>query len=141
MSRLLARFLILAAAFATGGAVRADPAEMRKVPVDPPSIERPGNGGILKLFTRKSRRACIDVRGIAGAIVTDERTIEIRMVTGERWRMGFKQDCPALSYYQGFYYRRTQAGKMCAGRDTIIARSGSECRVHSLSRIAPNRRD
>jgi hypothetical protein len=88
----------------------------------------------FSLFSRKSKRACVDGDRIGGAIVTDERTVELLLRGGERWRMRLKRDCPALQFYGGFYYRRTQAGKICAGRDTVIARSGGECMIDSLSR-------
>jgi len=92
------------------------------------------DGLLSGLFGRKSRKACVAVDRIAGAVVTSERSVELVLTGGERWRMGFREDCPALSYYQGFYYRQTQAGQLCAGRDAVIARSGGECPITSLSR-------
>ncbi len=77
---------------------------------------------------------------IGGATVTSERSIDLVLNGGERWRMGFKADCPALSYYQGFYYRQTQAGRLCAGRDAVLARSGAECPIESLARIKTDKK-
>lgn len=113
--------------------VAAEPS-IRKVPVQPPvTVDEPR--GLAALFTRKSRRACIESSRVAAATVTSDRTIDLVLVGGERWRMRFKEDCPALSYYQGFYYRQTQAGRLCAGRDAIKARSGAECPIASLAPI------
>ena len=132
--RRLAILLVIAAplpAIASG----SDNAAVRRVPVDPPGLSGTGSkNGFLGLFGKKSKRACIDVGRIAGAVVADERTVELTLYGGERWRMRFKRDCPALSYYQGFYYRRAQPGKLCAGRDAIIARSGGACAIDSLAR-------
>ncbi len=83
---------------------------------------------------RASRDACIDVSGIAGAVVVDPRTLDVVMRGGKRWRVTLAQQCPQLSYYGGFYYKPERAGQFCAGRDRIIGRAGGECRV---SRIAP----
>ena len=55
--------------------------------------------------------------------------------------MFLDQECPALSFYQGFYYRRSKANIMCAGRDVIGARSGGECPIASIIAVeAPERR-
>ncbi len=59
---------------------------------------------------------------------------------GSRWRMTFAQACPALSFYQGFYYRRAVAGQLCAGRDAVIARSGGECPIDTIVKVAAARR-
>ena len=109
---------------------------MQYVPVAPtPLVETPRRKrGLLGLFSKKSKRACVDVAQIAGAIVADDRTMELRLRDGTQWRMRFKHACPALSYYQGYYYRRSQASRLCAGRDAVIARSGGVCLIDSLAR-------
>jgi len=75
---------------------------------------------------------CIGVDHVAGAVVFGDRAVELTMKNGTRWRMTFAQECPALSFYQGFYYRRAIAGSLCAGRDAVIARSGGECQIASI---------
>jgi len=124
----------LLAALLAAPAVAGAP-EIPQVPVPPP-VTAPAEkgGGLASLFGGKSRRACVAVDRIAGAVVTSERSIELVLVGGERWRMGFREDCPALSYYQGFYYRQTRAGELCAGRDAVLARSGGECPIATLAR-------
>lgn len=136
MSRRLA-FLLLTAALASAA---AEPPKVRKVPVQPPSADRIPLRSLTALFTKKSRRACIDSERIAGAIVTSDRTIDLLFIGGDRWRMGFRADCSALSYYQGFYYRQTQAGRLCAGRDAVMARSGAECPIASLAPIKTDKK-
>ncbi len=126
-------FLTLAAALAVPAA--ADPSRVRKVPLQSTTAEPQPPKGLAALFTKKSRRACIGSERIAGAVVMGERSIDLVLNGGERWRMGFKADCPALSYYQGFYYRQTQAGRLCAGRDAVLTRSGAECPIESLAKI------
>lgn len=87
------------------------------------------------------RRRCIGVDHVAGAIVFGDRAVELSMSDGARWRMVFAQSCPALSFYQGFYYRRAIAGRLCAGRDAVIARSGGECLIGRIILVRkPTRR-
>ncbi len=108
---------------------------MRKVPVRPSIADYKESQSLLERITGKSRRACIDSERIAGAIVTSDRTIDLVLAGGERWRMRFKDDCSALSYYRGFYYQQTRAGRLCAGRDAIRARSGAECPIDTLTAL------
>lgn len=68
-----------------------------------------------------------------------DRAVELTMTSGQRWRMAFARDCPALSFYQGFYYRRSQQGELCAGRDAVVARSGGECPIASIIPLTPVR--
>ena len=105
--------------------------QVRRIPVQPPALmsapavdtQRPG-----------LRRACVPVNAIAGAIVTDDRNVELRLKNGSRWTMRFTEACPALGYYEGFYYRRARAKYLCAGHDAVIARSGGECPIVELVR-------
>jgi hypothetical protein len=81
---------------------------------------------------KAGRKRCIDVSHVAGAIVYGDKAVELMLSTGQRWRMYLAQGCPTLSFYQGFYYRRAQAGRLCAGRDAVIVRSGGECAIVSI---------
>ncbi len=100
-----------------------------RVPVAPPPLaghDTPGSSG--------DRRACVEADRIMGATVLGDRTIELLLDDGERLHMSFAADCPFLGFYQGFYYRRTQAGKLCAGHDSIIDRSGGACFIEQIRR-------
>lgn len=77
-------------------------------------------------------RTCIAVDRIAGAQLFGDSAIELTMRDGRHWRMFLAEECPGLSFYQGFYYRRGKAGMLCAGRDSIGARSGGECAIASI---------
>jgi hypothetical protein len=81
---------------------------------------------------REGRKRCIGVDDVAGAQLYGDSAIELRMQDGRQYRMFFARECQALSFYQGFYYRRLKAGQLCAGRDVIGARSGGECQIASI---------
>ncbi len=81
---------------------------------------------------REGRHRCIGVDNVAGAQLFGDRAIELSMKNGQRYRLFLARECPALSFYQGFYYRRHKAGQLCAGRDVIGARSGGECPIASI---------
>lgn len=89
---------------------------------------------------KEGRKRCIDMKGIAGAQMFGDRAMELSMKDRRRYRLFFARECPALSFYQGFYYRRSKAGQLCAGRDAIGARSGGECAIASIIQIRPPKR-
>lgn len=84
---------------------------------------------------REGRKTCIGVDRIAGAQMFGDTAIELTLQNGQRWRLFLANQCPGLSFYQGFYYRRGKKGMLCAGRDTIGARSGGECAIASIVRV------
>lgn len=86
------------------------------------------------------RSRCVAMNGVAGAVVFGDHAVELSMKNGAHWRLYFAQQCPTLSFYAGFYYRRAEAGQLCAGRDAIISRSGGECTIASIVPTAPARR-
>jgi hypothetical protein len=86
---------------------------------------------------RAGRNRCIATNGIAGAQLYGDRAIELTMRGGRRWRLHLAQECPGLSFYQGFYYQQKQTGQLCAGRDAIGARSGGECAIAAIVPLAP----
>lgn len=89
---------------------------------------------------RIGRNRCIAMDRIAGAELFSDRAIELVMRDGRRFRMFFARECPGLSFYQGFYYRRAEAGKLCAGRDAVGARSGGRCAIASIIEVDAPRR-
>lgn len=99
------------------------------MPVLPPALgAQPDAPG------RRHARRCVDMDEIAGATVLGDRTIELALEDGGRMTMRFSADCPFLGFYQGFYYRRQPGGRLCAGRDSVIARSGGECAIEGIDR-------
>ena len=97
---------------------------------------RPGQGEpTAGPGSRSARTRCVGVDHVAGAVVFGDRAVELTMNDHSRWRMNFAASCPALSFYQGFYYRRAVAGRLCAGRDAVISRAGGTCPITSIVRV------
>lgn len=136
-----ARLLLATLAFglSQGAAIAApdpvvDPevAPWARVPIAPgtPVTTRP-------FPPKEGRKRCISVDGLAGAQLFGDRAIELSMHDGKHYRLFLARECPALSFYQGFYYRRQRAGQLCAGRDVVGARSGGECPIASIITVRP----
>lgn len=126
----VARGRLVAAALASMALAPPPAISDRKVPLGPgtamPTRPSPPAQG---------RNRCIGMDNIAAAQVFGDRAIELTMRNGRRYRMFFARECQALSFYQGFYYRRARAGQICAGRDAIGARSGGECPIASILEV------
>lgn len=99
----------------------------RRVPVRPG-----GTAQSRPALPRAGRNRCISINGIGAAQIYGDSAIELTMRGGVRWRLLLAQECPGLSFYQGFYYQQKQAGQLCAGRDAIGARSGGECAIAAI---------
>lgn len=106
-----------------------------RIPVRPPALNALAD---QRRFNR--RRACVEISRIEGATVLGERVIVLSLSGGEMVHMRFAQDCPFLEFYQGFYYRPPLGGRLCAGRDHVMARSGGECAIDELARPRARRR-
>jgi hypothetical protein len=86
---------------------------------------------------KAGQKRCISVNTVAGAQLFGDRAVELTMKGGQRYRMFLAEECPALSFYQGFYYKPSKDGQLCAGKDVIGARSGGECGIASILPVRP----
>ena len=105
------------------------PPALVRVPLEPPPIDTPDAPA-----RAGERRRCVAAEHIQGATVLGNRTIELLLDDGERLHMSFAAACPFIGFYGGFYYRRSQAGRLCAGHDSVIDRSGGACRIEDIRR-------
>jgi hypothetical protein len=92
----------------------------------------------------KERRGpkCIDAAMIGGAAITTPDSVDFILKGGKRVRAILEDECPALDYYSGFYFRAPADGKLCADRDSIHTRSGGDCQIdkfHALTPIDPSK--
>jgi hypothetical protein len=128
---LLALVLPVAPVIAAQPGTTAD-GEWKRMPIEPgkPVTTRP-------FPPASGRNRCVSIDNVAGAQLFGDRGIELTTKTGDRYRLFLAQECPALSFYQGFYYRRQRAGQLCAGRDVVGARSGGECLIASIIKVRP----
>lgn len=100
-----------------------------RVPLAPPALDDSDSPAATG-----AGRHCVAADRIVGATVLGDRTIELVLENGERFHIRFAQQCPFIGFYQGFYYRHPQAGQLCAGRDSVIDRSGSACAIEDIRR-------
>ncbi|PXA85440.1 hypothetical protein DMC47_37545 [Nostoc sp. 3335mG] len=80
---------------------------------------------------------CIDASTIGGAAITAQNSVDFIVKGGKRVRAVLEDECPALDYYSGFYFRAPSDGKLCADRDSIHTRSGGDCQIDKFRALTP----
>lgn len=79
---------------------------------------------------------CAPMAGVAGAAVVKPDSVDLIFRNGGgRLRAELQDECPALDFYSGFYVRPTADARICAGRDSIHARSGGECQIRRFRKL------
>ncbi len=106
------------------GTIRAQTRSM--VRVAPPPVERDTRE--LEWKERKAAK-CQPLRSIAAALGTGDRHMDVLLRDGTRMRARFAKGCRGQDFYAGFYAEPSADGLLCAGRDSVRARSGLMCRI------------
>lgn len=86
----------------------------------------------------KERKAakCQPLRSIAAALGTGDRHMDVLLRDGTRMRARFAKGCRGQDFYAGFYAEPSADGLLCAGRDSVRARSGMMCRIDRFRRLS-----
>ncbi|MBP2277342.1 MULTISPECIES: hypothetical protein [Sphingomonas] len=86
-------------------------------------------------FTEKKGPKCVAMAAVEGALISGDDSVDLILIDDTRLRARFDNKCPALDFYSGLYLKSTPDGMVCAGRDSIRARSGSACRIDGFKRL------
>ena len=82
---------------------------------------------------------CIPLAGLAGALITQPRSIDLVMLGGSRVRAQIDKRCPSLDFYTGFYLKPTADGLICADRDYLRTRGGRACEIARFRTLVAER--
>lgn len=89
----------------------------------------------VRMVERPAGR-CVAMRDIAGTSDRGDRLMlflrDNRVLMAE-----LEKACRPRDFYRGFYLERSEDGKMCAGRDTLMSRAGSKCALRGLTELVP----
>ena len=78
---------------------------------------------------------CLPLDLISGAVVENERRVTLSLKGQRYYRLELGEACPALAYYEGFYFQPKRPGLICAGRDTLIDRTGKACAIRKIKQL------
>lgn len=88
-------------------------------------------------WDEKKGPKCVAVRSIRAASITDKRGIDLILGSGQRYRAHFPKSCRVADFWTGFYIEPPKDGSLCAGRDNLLARGGSECEIAAFRELVP----
>jgi hypothetical protein len=110
----------------------------QRVVVKVPARAAPDRATATEWKEKKGPR-CLPMADIGGAAVVKPNSVDLILRGGARIRARFSASCPALDYYSGFYVLPTADGQICADRDAVRARSGSECEIERFRKLIPRK--
>ena len=80
-------------------------------------------------LVEKKMDKCVPVSGIAGVQVNGPSNLILFMRDQRMVNAALERSCRARDFYSGFYLQRSTDGKLCVDRDTLLSRSGANCRL------------
>lgn len=98
---------------------------------------RPAAPRATTRWRERSAPRCMPLSGLAGAAVIEQDSVDLLFTGGRRIRAELQSKCSGLDYYSGFYLRPTEDRRICAGRDSIHARSGGQCEIRRFRTLVP----
>lgn len=101
-------------------------------PRDPRDLRRnffadlPSRGPFTRLAERKMNQ-CVSAGAIAGVKPDGPSRLMLFMRDQRIVSASLEKSCNARDFYSGFLVERSTDGQICAGRDRLLSRSGSNC--------------
>ena len=105
-------------------------------PVLPPetALARPKRSNPPTLRERHMSK-CVPVAALAGVQVTSDNRLLLFLRDSRVVSASLERACRARDFYSGFYQERHTDGKLCVDRDTLLSRSGANCKLSRLRQL------
>jgi hypothetical protein len=90
------------------------------------------------LPTRMAERdfgRCLPVAGIAGVQATTDNRLILYLRDSRVISAALDRSCSARDFYSGFYMQQTADGQLCVKRDTLLSRSGANCKLSRFRQL------
>jgi len=113
--------------------IRVQPGIRRSAP---PPLPRPEQSR----WRERSVGKCLPLYGLGGVRVEDDERLLLFLRDKRVIRARLDRACSAREFYSGFYVERSADGRLCAGRDLLLARSGASCSLTRLRLLVPPKR-
>ena len=109
-----------------GGPVSRDPRRSFMADFDESAAPR---------FSIRRMAQCLPVAGIAGVQPDGPSRLILFMRDQRIVSAALEKGCNARDYYSGFLVERTSDGMICAARDKLLSRTGSNCALDRLRQL------
>ena len=78
---------------------------------------------------------CLALNGIAGVQAGPRNKLMLMLRDGRVVSATLDKACQGRDYYSGFLVAKNADGMLCTGRDELLSRSGSNCKVNGFRQI------
>lgn len=86
-------------------------------------------------YSERKIGKCLPIAGIAGVQPDGQRNLLLFMRDRRIISAELERACRAGSFYSGFLLSRSEDGQLCVDRDTLLSRSGSNCKLTRLRQL------
>lgn len=86
-------------------------------------------------MTERDIGRCLPMNGIAGVQVGQGNRLILFMRDRRVVSAALERSCSARDYYSGFYVERSTDGQICVRRDSLMSRSGANCKLSQLRQL------
>lgn len=86
-------------------------------------------------FVEKKMGKCVQISGIAGVQASGPTNLILFMRDQRMVSAALDRSCRARDFYSGFYLERSSDGKLCVDRDTLLSRSGANCKLTRIRQL------
>ncbi len=97
--------------------------------------DTPARAPAVPRFSERRMGQCVAVAGIAGVRPDGPSRLVLFMRDQKIVSAAVEKSCNANDFYSGFLVERSADGMLCAGRDRVLSRSGSNCSLGKLSQL------
>lgn len=91
--------------------------------------------GFESHFSERKIGKCLPMAGIAGVQPNGSNRLLLFMRDQRLVSAELERACRARDFYLGFYLSRTPDGQLCVDRDTLLSRSGMNCRLTRIRQL------
>ena len=78
---------------------------------------------------------CLPIAGIAGVQADQDNKLLLFMRDRRIVSAALERSCRSRDFYSGFYLSRSRDGQLCVDRDTLLSRSGANCKLTRIRQL------
>lgn len=104
-------------------------------PMPPPFILDMPRRDIGPRMIERNIGRCVPVASIAGVQPDSGGRLILFLRDRRMVSAVLERACRARDFYSGFYIERTSDGQLCVDRDTLLSRSGANCKLTRLRQL------
>lgn len=86
-------------------------------------------------FSERKMGKCLPISGIAGVQPNGSNHLLLFMRDQRIVSAELERACRARDFYLGFYLSRSTDGQLCVDRDTLLSRSGMNCKLTRIRQL------